>query len=88
VLMGPHTFNFAEAAERSLAAGASHRVADLADGVALAVSLAADPARDAGSQRCQAFADAHRGAAARIARAVLQVVDARAATTPGAPSSG
>jgi 3-deoxy-D-manno-octulosonic-acid transferase len=87
VVMGPHTYNFAQAAEHSLAAGASHRVADLAEGVARAVSLAADPAHDAMSQRCQAFADAHRGAAARIARAVLQVVDARAATTPGAPSS-
>ena len=34
VLMGPHTFNFAEAAEQAQAAGAAQRVADLATNIA------------------------------------------------------
>ena len=34
VVMGPHTFNFADAAELALAAGASLRVAAIAEGVA------------------------------------------------------
>src|SRR5207244_13262242 len=40
VVMGPHTFNFAQAAELSLAAGASLRVPDIAEGVRRAVELA------------------------------------------------
>jgi 3-deoxy-D-manno-octulosonic-acid transferase len=32
LLMGPHTFNFAAAAEDAIAAGAARRVADLDDG--------------------------------------------------------
>ena len=40
VVMGPHTFNFADAAELALAAGAATRVADIAEGVAAAVALA------------------------------------------------
>ncbi len=40
VVMGPHTFNFSDAAELALAAGAATRVADMAAGVAAAVELA------------------------------------------------
>ena len=40
IVMGPHTFNFADAAELALAAGAATRVADMAEGVAAAVALA------------------------------------------------
>ena len=43
VVMGPHTFNFSEAAELSLDAGAALRVADMDEGVARAVALANDP---------------------------------------------
>ncbi len=45
VLMGPHTFNFAEAAEQALAAGAAWRVADLAEAVTVAGELVADADR-------------------------------------------
>ena len=79
VVMGPHTFNFSEAAELSLAAGAALRVADLDEGVARAVALARDPARDDWARRARAFAAAHRGAAARMAREILAAAGARLA---------
>ncbi|MBX3643141.1 MAG: lipid IV(A) 3-deoxy-D-manno-octulosonic acid transferase [Rubrivivax sp.] len=79
VVMGPHTFNFSEAAELSLAAGAALRVADLDEGVARAVALARDPARDDWARRARAFAAAHRGAAARMAREIVAAAGARLA---------
>ncbi len=107
VVMGPHTFNFAQAAELALAAGAAMRVADLDEGVAQAVALAGDAATQGGSeadreaggeaggeaagrsahpsachgahaawrQRALAFAGAHRGAAVRMAAAILDIMD-------------
>ena len=75
--MGPHTFNFAEAAERAEAAGAALRVQTLDEGVRQAAVLAADAQRR--TERAglaAAFAQAHRGAAARTADAILQLVDA------------
>ncbi|MBI5257312.1 MAG: 3-deoxy-D-manno-octulosonic acid transferase [Burkholderiales bacterium] len=71
VVMGPHTFNFAHAAELALDAGAAKRVDDLAAGVAAAVALAADPQRTAWVQRSLAFAASHRGAAQQMAQQVL-----------------
>ncbi len=72
VVMGPHTFNFAEAAELSIAASASLRVADMAEGVVRAVSLLGQAGeRDACAQRAVAFAEQHRGAAERMARHIL-----------------
>ncbi|MEY4561825.1 MAG: hypothetical protein RLZZ618_1102 [Pseudomonadota bacterium] len=69
VVMGPHTFNFREAAELSLAAGASLRADGMEDGVARACKLLHAAERPAMSQRAQAFAAAHRGAAQRMAAA-------------------
>lgn len=70
VVMGPHTFNFAEAATLSLAAGASLRVADMREGVARAVELAGHAERDRYAERAVAFASQHRGAAERSARLI------------------
>ena len=70
VVMGPHTFNFADAAALALAAGAASRVADMPAGVAAAAALAADrshAARGEQSRRALDFSRAHRGAAARMA---------------------
>ena len=76
VVMGPHTFNFAEAAELAHAAGAAERVADLAAAVPAGLRLCADPAaRAAASTAAQAFASAHRGAAARMAERIVRVMD-------------
>jgi 3-deoxy-D-manno-octulosonic-acid transferase len=72
VVMGPHTFNFGEAAELALAAGAAQRAEDMEEGVARAVALARDEAaRAAAAQAGLLFAAAHRGAAQRTADAVL-----------------
>lgn len=70
ILMGPHTFNFDEAAELSLHAGASLRAAEMSDAVRRAAALAADPQRDAWSARARSFAAAHRGATARMAQRI------------------
>jgi 3-deoxy-D-manno-octulosonic-acid transferase len=79
LVMGPHTFNFSEAAELSLAAGAAVRVDDVEQGVTRAVALARDPSRELWVQRALAFAAAHRGSAERMAREVLTVAASRLA---------
>ncbi len=66
-LFGPHTWNFAEAAEHAVARGAARRVADTEELAKVAVALYRDPIarermRDAGLQ----FAAANRGATDRI----------------------
>ena len=72
VLMGPHTFNFSQAAEWAEAAGAARRVPDLAAALAAAQALLADaPALAAMRRAALDFARAHQGAAARTAAAVL-----------------
>ena len=73
LVMGPHTYNFSEAAALSLAAGAALRVADVEQGVARAVALARDPSRDQWVQRAFDFAGAHRGSAERMARELLSL---------------
>jgi 3-deoxy-D-manno-octulosonic-acid transferase len=78
MVMGPHTFNFSEAAELAQEAGAARRVEDMESGVRAAVVLARDPeARAAAAQASEHFAAAHRGAAAKTARAVLDLVRPR-----------
>ena len=75
LVMGPSTFNFAEAAELSLAAGASARVPDLRRGVELALEWLADAG--ALAQRSRAairFAAQHRGAARRMAQRIVALL--------------
>jgi 3-deoxy-D-manno-octulosonic-acid transferase len=71
LLMGPSTFNFAQAADWALAAGAAERCDDLPHAVGRAVDLCGDAALVGWSQRALAFAAQHRGAASRTAQAVL-----------------
>ena len=74
LVMGPHTFNFADAAEMSIAAGAAERVDDIETGVARALAIARESGEPAHRHRVEqalAFAGQHRGAAERLARAVL-----------------
>jgi len=71
VVMGPHTFNFAEAAELAEAAGAASRAAGIEAGLAQALALLADAQRLAeAAQHSRAFAAEHRGAAGRMAAQV------------------
>lgn len=63
VVMGPHTFNFFEAAELAESAGAARRVADMAVAVSWAVECVSDhQAQSRMSQAALAFASAHQGA--------------------------
>lgn len=78
VLMGPHTFNFAEASELALQAGAAHRVTDMAQGLLEGLALCQAPTRQqAMAQAAQAFAAQHRGAAARMAREILHLLPSK-----------
>ena len=72
IVMGPHTFNFAQAAELSQAAGAALRVADMAAGVDTACALLDSPEREQRAAQARAFAAAHRGAAARMVQHLLK----------------
>ncbi|PJI97614.1 3-deoxy-D-manno-octulosonic-acid transferase [Acidovorax sp. 69] len=75
VVLGLHTFNFAEAAELACEAGAAQRVSDIGAGMALAAELALNPAAQAtASERAIRFATAHRGAAHATVQAVLAIV--------------
>ncbi len=72
VLTGPHTFNFAEAAELAIRSGAAQRCSNLAEAVSRGQALCADVDKlDAMGRDALAFASAHRGAARRMAEAVL-----------------
>ena len=85
VVLGPHTFNFAEAAELACAAGAAARVIDLGQGVAAACQLAhsAQPLATARRNALQ-FSAAHRGAAQRTAEAVVALATAAPTAHAGA----
>jgi 3-deoxy-D-manno-octulosonic-acid transferase len=75
VVMGPHTFNFLEAAKLAESAGAALRATDLADAVRIAERLTSNPLeRDAAVQASLSFAASHRGAAARTADAIVGLV--------------
>lgn len=75
LLMGPHTFNFADAAELALRAGAALRVDDLPQAVARAGELLADPGRlQAMAAAARGFGERHRGAAARMADVLARML--------------
>lgn len=75
VVLGPHTFNFAEAAEWACTAGAAQRVADMAQGLAVACALAQDrPSLAQARDTAAKFAQAHRGAAHATAAAVAALL--------------
>jgi len=74
LVMGPHTFNFAQAAEQALAAGAALREPDMAAAVRRCVALGQGAERERMSEQALAFAARHRGAAGRMARQVLTLV--------------
>ncbi len=77
VVMGPHTFNFAEAAELACASGAAQRAANLEEAVMAASALARDAHRlPAARQAANAFAQAHQGALTRTLEAILSALQA------------
>jgi len=77
VVMGPHTFNFAEAAQLAQEAGAAIRVESMDEGLREAVALATDGAsHEKAAQASLAFAAAHQGAARKTAEAILALTSA------------
>lgn len=77
VVMGPHTFNFAEAAELAETAGAALRVVDMAEAVVTALQMVASaPDENAHVQACWTFSQEHKGAAQRTAQALLPYLKA------------
>ena len=76
VVMGPHTFNFAEAAQLAEEAGAALRVADMAQAVTTALQMVRfGPDENAHVQACMEFSQAHRGAAQRTVQALLPYLE-------------
>jgi 3-deoxy-D-manno-octulosonic-acid transferase len=73
VVMGPHTFNFLDAAEQAQAAGAALRVTDLVQAVAEASALCFDRHQlETVRQAAKRFAQAHQGAARRLAGVLVR----------------
>lgn len=73
VVMGPHTFNFDEAAAQALRFDAARRVADMPEGVRSALDLAANPAlHEVMARASRIFARKYRGAAVRMAGAIAE----------------
>ncbi len=81
VLIGPHTFNFAQATEDAIAAGAAVRVDDVHSAAREAGRLLAEPATlKAMGEAGRAFAQAHRGATERTITLIEPLL--REATSP------
>ncbi len=77
VIMGPHTFNFSEAAELAEAAGAARSVAGLAEAMQAALELVADPKMQADAASAGlAFAALNRGATAQTLGALQPYMQA------------
>lgn len=75
VFLGPHTFNFAQAANGALAAGAAWRCVDLDEAVAAACALVeCSEARAAASAAAQTYAGRDQGAAVRMAEAMRRFI--------------
>ena len=71
VVMGPHTFNFTEAAALAQVKGAARRTANLAEGVQAGLALLGDPAARAQAVAAGlAFAAGNQGATARTLAAL------------------
>ncbi len=74
VLVGPHSFNFAQASTDAIAAGAAHRVADADAAAREAERLLADAkALQAMHAAALDFAQAHRGATQRTVALVREI---------------
>lgn len=65
VIVGPHTYNFSEATEGAIAAGAARRVGDAAEALRAASAISPAERAEMGA-RASAFVAAHRGAVKRL----------------------
>ena len=74
LVLGPHTFNFEDAALLAIEAGAAVRMNDLHGAVRRAVALAKDPRRNEWVEAALAFAASHRGATTRMAQRISMLL--------------
>ncbi len=85
-VLGPHTFNFSQAADDAVACGAARRVADMASAVVLLKDLLQDPEQSQSMRAAAlAFSQAHRGATARNLALIQAVLPSAAVSAPEAP---
>lgn len=78
VVIGPHTFNFAQATEDALAAGAALRAGDAGEMAAATCRLLADPpSLKAMSDAGRAFSASHRGATERCVALIRPLLQPR-----------
>ena len=83
VVIGPHTFNFAQATSDAVAAGAALQVADADAAIAALSALTQDAARrELMRSAAAAFSAAHRGATARTLQFVEDVIGAAPRPAP------
>lgn len=72
ILIGPHTFNFAQATTDAIAAGAARRVADAGDLMTASLYLLTEREELVGmAKAATAFSVAHRGATARTLQVIV-----------------
>lgn len=77
IVVGPHTYNFAEAAEQALAVGAAFRAASIFEALSRLQSLLGQPeALSQAAQAGQNFSAAHRGCAEKTAAALAGLLRA------------
>jgi 3-deoxy-D-manno-octulosonic-acid transferase len=77
--MGPHTFNFAQAAELAQAEGAAFAVGNMAQAVECALALVQNPLLlENASSAALAFAARHQGAAQRSCAQIVGLLADRA----------
>lgn len=76
VVMGPHTFNFKQAAQWAIDAQAGVRCTDMATAMAQALAIASDKAQQHRmAQAAQLFASSHQGAVAHCVKALATWLD-------------
>jgi 3-deoxy-D-manno-octulosonic-acid transferase len=77
VVVGPHTFNFAQATDDAVASGAAERVGDARAAIQAMTTIAGDSTRrKLMTQSALRFASQHRGATARTVERIAPLLDA------------
>ena len=74
IVMGPSTFNFAEAARQAALAGAAWQEPDMAHALRRALQVVGSDLQAIASSRALAFAATHKGAAERMADRIVRLL--------------
>ena len=74
IVMGPSTFNFAEAARQAALAGAAWQEPDMAHALRRALQVVSSELQAIASTRALAFASTHKGAADRMADRIVRLL--------------